>query len=202
MIKHDSTALSPDALIFRIFPHPLVSVIVGLAWLMLQHSVALGHVLLAALWAWLIPLCTQNFIIRTPHIQWWLALQLILRVLWDIICSNIRVARLILGSPDRLQPAWFRLPLDTNHPQVNSLLAMIITTTPGTVSAGIDDERGDILVHSLHSTVSHDIEIQKIKQRYEQPLIQIFSAPLAYDWIPADELPPPDAPLELSEEKS
>jgi multisubunit Na+/H+ antiporter MnhE subunit len=26
---------------------------------------------------------------------------------------------------------------------------MIITTTPGTVSAGIDQERGDILVHAL-----------------------------------------------------
>lgn len=40
------------------------------------------------------------------------------------------------------------MPLETEHEQVNSLLAMIITTTPGTVSAGIDQERGDILVHS------------------------------------------------------
>ena len=50
---------------------------------------------------------------------------------------------------------------------------MIITTTPGTVTAGIDQDRGDILVHAL-STDDPDAEIQTIKARYEQPLIQIF----------------------------
>jgi multicomponent K+:H+ antiporter subunit E len=50
---------------------------------------------------------------------------------------------------------------------------MIITTTPGTVSAGIDQERGDILVHAL-SCDDVDAEIQAIKARYEVPLIEIF----------------------------
>ncbi len=36
---------------------------------------------------------------------------------------------------------------------------MIITTTPGTVSAGIDQERGDILVHSL-STENTESDVQ------------------------------------------
>jgi len=58
--------------------------------------------------------------------------------------------------------------------QVNSLLAMIITTTPGTVSAGIDQERGDILVHAL-SAESEEEEIETIKQRYEAPLLIIFN---------------------------
>ncbi|MFP6819213.1 Na+/H+ antiporter subunit E, partial [Acinetobacter sp.] len=44
---------------------------------------------------------------------------------------------------------------------------------PGTVSAGIDQERGDILVHAL-SCDDVDAEIQAIKTRYEVPLIEIF----------------------------
>jgi multicomponent K+:H+ antiporter subunit E len=56
---------------------------------------------------------------------------------------------------------------------VNTLLAMIITTTPGTVSAGIDQERGDILVHALSSD-NTELDIQDIKKRYETPLIEIF----------------------------
>ena len=39
---------------------------------------------------------------------------------------------------------------------------------------GIDQDRGDILVHAL-STDDVDAEIALIKQRYEQPLITIFS---------------------------
>ena len=74
---------------------------------------------------------------------------------------------------DQLHPKWYRVPLETEHEQVNTLLAMIITTTPGTVSAGIDQERGDILVHAL-STDHAELDIQDIKQRYEMPLLEIF----------------------------
>jgi multicomponent K+:H+ antiporter subunit E len=58
---------------------------------------------------------------------------------------------------------------------VNSLLATIITTTPGTVSATIDEERGLIWVHALDC---QDIQAmaQDMKDRYEAPLITIFRA--------------------------
>jgi len=58
------------------------------------------------------------------------------------------------------------------------LLVMIITTTPGTVSAGIDQERGDILVHALSSDDT-ELDIQEIKTRYETPLIEIFDVKIA-----------------------
>ena len=83
------------------------------------------------------------------------------------------MAKQVLGSTKNLEPKWFRVPLETDHEHVNTLLAMIITTTPGTVSAGIDQERGDILVHAL-SCSDPDAEIEAIKQRYEVPLIEIF----------------------------
>ncbi|MDR0069429.1 Na+/H+ antiporter subunit E, partial [Acinetobacter sp. 11520] len=79
--------------------------------------------------------------------------------LWDIIISNFKVAKLVLGPTKKLHPKWYRVPLETEHEQVNTLLAMIITTTPGTVSAGIDQERGDILVHAL-STDNTESDIQ------------------------------------------
>ena len=81
----------------------------------------------------------------------------------------------MLGPTDRMQPKWFRVPLETQHEQVNSILAMIITTTPGTVTAGIDQDRGDILVHALNTT-DESVDIQDIKNRYEKPLIEIFDA--------------------------
>ncbi|KAA8733713.1 Na+/H+ antiporter subunit E [Acinetobacter qingfengensis] len=167
--------LAVNHFIFKVFPHPLVSGIVVLAWLMLQHSVSSGNLLLALFLGWLIPKLMQNFIVRTPDLNWLAAVKLFFVVLKDIILSNIRVAKLVLGPAHRLHPKWFRVPLDTQHEQVNTLLAMIITTTPGTVSAGIDQQRGDILVHSL-DTVDEQAEIDEIKQRYEQPLIQIFHA--------------------------
>ena len=155
-------------------PHPFISVIVGVSWLMLAHSLDIANLLMALLLGLLIPRLINPFITRTPNIQWALAIKLGLVVLWDIVICNIRVAKLVLGPSEQLHPKWFRVPLASGHDQVNSLLAMIITTTPGTVSAGIDQERGDILVHAL-STEDAEVDIQEIKNRYEVPLMQIFA---------------------------
>lgn len=159
----------------RWFPHPLVSVIAGLSWLMLGHSLDAGSVIMALILAVLIPRLVSPFITKPPHIAWLPAIRLFFVVLWDIIVCNLQVAKLVLGPMHNMHPKWFRVPLETQHEEVNTLLAMIITTTPGTVSAGIDQERGDILVHAL-SANDAEAEIQNIKDRYEKPLMQIFGA--------------------------
>ncbi|MCU4312647.1 Na+/H+ antiporter subunit E [Acinetobacter variabilis] len=164
-----------ESLLQRWFPHPFVSVIVAMSWVMLAHNMEAGTVLMALFLAILIPRMVAPFIDYTPNIRWVPAMRLFWVVVWDIIVANIKVAILVLGPTKNLHPKWFRVPLDTEHEEVNTLLAMIITTTPGTVSAGIDQDRGDILVHAL-STDDEEAEIETIKQRYEQPLIKIFNA--------------------------
>lgn len=163
-----------NSLFLKCFPHPLVSIIVGISWALLAHSLDVATLLMALVLAIVIPFMVKRFIDYTPNIHWVPAIRLFFVVLWDIVISNINVAKLVLGPTKNLHPKWFRVPLDTRHEEVNALLAMIITTTPGTVSAGIDQDRGDILVHAL-STDDVDAEIETIKQRYEQPLIEIFS---------------------------
>ncbi len=155
-------------------PHPFVTVLVAVAWLMLSQSAELFDITMALILGLLIPKMVQPFIIRTPNIQWGLALKLFFVVLKDIIRSNIIVAKQVLGPMKNLTPKWYRVPLDTDHEHVNTLLAMIITTTPGTVTAGIDQERGDILVHAL-SCDDPDADIHDIKTRYEAPLLAIFN---------------------------
>ncbi|MFV5489908.1 Na+/H+ antiporter subunit E [Acinetobacter sp. ASP199] len=164
-----------ESFLRRWLPHPLVSVIVGVSWALLNHSLDAGTLITAFILAVLIPRMVFRFIDYTPNIHWLPAIRLFFVVIWDIIVANIKVATLVLGPTRNLHPKWFRVPLDTEHEEVNALLAMIITTTPGTVSAGIDQDRGDILVHAL-STDDEAAEIEVIKQRYERPLIEIFSA--------------------------
>lgn len=161
-------------------PHPFVSVIVALSWIMLAHSLDAATLLMALLLGILIPRIVNPFITRTPNINWRLAVKLFFVVLWDIIVCNIQVAKLVLGPTHKLHPKWFRVPLETQHEQVNVLLALIITTTPGTVTAGIDDDRGDILVHAL-STDNAEIDILGIKNRYEKALIAIFAVEAGED---------------------
>jgi multicomponent K+:H+ antiporter subunit E len=49
----------------------------------------------------------------------------------------------------------------------------VITLTPGTLAAQLSDDRGSLLIHALHCD-NPDALITQLKQRYEQPLRNIF----------------------------
>lgn len=155
--------------------HPALSVLLALSWLFLSHSLELVHLLSAALLGLIVPRLLHGFLVtlRTPPIHWGAALGLARVVLWDIVLSNITVAKLVLGPLGRMQPAWLPVPLDSDHPHVNGLLAAIITTTPGTVSCVINEQRREILVHALNCDDAQAM-IDDMKTRYEAPLMRIF----------------------------
>lgn len=155
------------------FAHPWLSALLALSWLLLQHTLAPVHLLSAALIGLLLPRLLHNFLPGTSRVRWLPALRLLRRVLWDIWISNFTVARLVLGPLARLQPAWVAVPLALTDQTAIALLASIITTTPGTVSCSIDEQRRQILVHALDCSDPAQMAAE-IKQRYELPLLEIF----------------------------
>ena len=71
---------------------------------MLSHSLDASDLLMAVILGLVIPRLVRPFITRTPHIHWQPAVKLCFIVLWDIIVSNFRVAKLVLGSPKNYIP--------------------------------------------------------------------------------------------------
>lgn len=153
--------------------HPVLSVLLGVSWLALSHSLALVHLLSALLIGLIVPRLLHPFLAPANRIDWVAALRLSAVVLKDIVLSNITVARLVLGPMSRPQPAWLPVPLATDHPRINALFATIITTTPGTVSCVVDEQRHVILVHALNCDDAQAM-IDDMKHRYEAPLMRIF----------------------------
>ena len=159
------------------FSQPWLSALLAVTWLLLQRSLEPVHLLSATLIGLVLPRLLHNFLPQATRIQIKPALRLTQVVLWDILMSNITVARLVLGSNARLQPAWVPVPLTLTHETAISLFATIITTTPGTVSCTVDEERRVILVHALDCTDATQMAAD-MKERYEVLLMAIFeSAP-------------------------
>jgi len=155
-------------------PHPVLSALLVLGWLMLQQSLAPAQIVTALVLGWGVPRLVHGFLGDPLHIRSWRsAWRLFFIVLWDIVVSNITVARIVLSPFSNPQPAWVPIMLDVTHPTAITLLATIITTTPGTVSCVVDDERRLILVHALDCTDPAAMA-REIKQRYESPLKEIF----------------------------
>jgi multicomponent K+:H+ antiporter subunit E len=159
---------------FKLLPSPTLSVVIALMWLMLNNSVSTGNLLFAAALGLIVPWFTSRFRehplrLRRPGV----VLRLAAVVAWDIVMSNIVVARQILGRRDALHSQFFWLPLSITEPHGIAALAGIITLTPGTLSADLTEDRSHLLVHALHVD-DEQAAIATIKSRYEAPLMEIF----------------------------
>ena len=155
------------------FDHPVLSLLLGVSWLAISRSIEPVHILSAVLIGLVVPRLLAGFLRQGNPVHWPTAVALTLVVLKDIVLSNITVARLVLGRMDTPQPAWLEVPLACEHPRVNALFASIITTTPGTVSAVVDEQRHCIWVHALNCDDAQAM-IDDMKTRYEAPLMRIF----------------------------
>lgn len=160
----------------RILPHPVLSLFLWMIWLLLNNTMAAGHVVLGAILAIFIPWLSSAFwpeevCIKRPLVL----LRYILVVLWSIVVANINVARLILGRSDKLQPGFIKLELSLKSPVGISMLSNTISLTPGTVSCDLSGDRRFLLIHALHID-DVDVIISDIKTRFEQPLLEIFES--------------------------
>lgn len=158
----------------RLLPSLPLSVAVFLLWLLLVARIDAGHVLLALALAIALPLLArllepEDARVGRPRA----VLRLALRVLWDIVLSNIEVARRILGPERAIRPGFVWVPLDLTSIHGITALASIITLTPGTLSAELAPDRRHLLVHCFNLRDA-DATITAIKQRYEAPLKEIF----------------------------
>lgn len=156
--------------------HPLGSLILLLVWLLLVDDfTSVGHWLLGSFLAVLIPRYTVTWWPRLPRINSWKHVFVFAQhMLFDIVVANFQVARLALGRVNQLQSCWVDIPHDLDNELAVYLMASAISLAPGTVSVDISAEAGILTVHALHNEDEQAL-IAEIKQRYEQPLREVFA---------------------------
>lgn len=158
----------------RWLPHPFLSLVLTLIWLLLVNTLSLGHLLLGAFLGWGIALLTRNFLVDVPRVRKPLQLFLfILKVCGDIVVANLHVARLVLGPRSRLSPAFVEVPMEIEDEFILSVLTSVVSLTPGTVSAALSQDHRTLLLHALDAPDDAAL-VAQVKARYETPLMEIF----------------------------
>lgn len=99
--------------------------------------------------------------------------RLLVVLLWDIIISNVEVARRVLGPERKIHPGFVWYPLDIANIHGITALSSIITLTPGTVTSALSKDRKYLLIHVFNLKDADEL-VAGIKHRYEHPLMEIF----------------------------
>ncbi|ASR51700.1 MAG: Na+/H+ antiporter subunit E [Blastomonas fulva] len=158
----------------RLIPHPGLSVLLVIVWLLMANTLTVGGLLLGIVIGILLPIFTAPFWPGRPDVRYRAGLAYIALVLWDIVVANFEIAAIILFRRNRdLRPAWLSIPLDLHTPEAITVLAGTISLTPGTVSSDVSACGKYLLVHALDAA-DPDAEIARIKLRYEARLKRVF----------------------------
>lgn len=170
------------ALFHRVLPTPARSILLFVVWILLNNSLAPVHLLAGAVLAVLIPLLSASFSDPQPPVRRWSqAFVYVGKVLLDIVVANMQVIKLVLGPNKQLRPGFVLVPLAITEALPLTILAGTVSLTPGTVSAEILPYQLDASSAKPRYLLLHVLDLQdeaaliaSIKQRYEQPLKEIF----------------------------
>jgi multicomponent K+:H+ antiporter subunit E len=159
----------------RWFPSPALSLALFVFWLLLVHSLDAGNVVLGVALALFWPVVTARFADGVPRARKPIVMaRLFVRVVGDMLKSNAEVIwALLTRAPSEIDSRFVPIPLDLRAPAGLSVLAMIVTFTPGTAWAELSVDKRILLLH-VFSASNDELVVAAIKGRYEGPLREIF----------------------------
>jgi len=155
-------------------------------------TVYLGAVLLALAWAavtgsftfpnltfGLVLGCLTLYLVREQRgpvrsaVRAGKVLSLALLFVKELILSAWRVARLVVSPRMELSPGIFAYPLKVDRDFEITLLANLITLTPGTLSVDVSDDRRVLYVHAIDCSDA-EAAIKDIETGFERKILEAF----------------------------
>lgn len=93
--------------------------------------------------------------------------------IYELLKANLQVAFDVVTPKFYMTPGIVRVPLEAETDLEITLLANLITLTPGTLSLDVSDDRKVLYVHAMYVTDKQEF-IQDIKNGFERRLLEIL----------------------------
>ncbi|WP_029042654.1 Na+/H+ antiporter subunit E [Cucumibacter marinus] len=154
----------------------IMTATLALIWTAISGSFSLANLLLGAIIG-LIAMWVIRERVSHPGLSKRLLkiVSLALLFLYELLISSIRVAILVLSPrlDKRLQPGIIAFPLTAKSDEEITLLANLITLTPGTLSVDVSEDRKFIYVHAI-AVPDREALIADIANGFERKIIEVF----------------------------
>ncbi|CTQ67784.1 MULTISPECIES: Na+/H+ antiporter subunit E [Stappiaceae] len=152
----------------------LINILMALAWAAVTGSfseinLALGFVLgTAALYLIREQVGTTAYFSRVGK-----AFNLAATFVYELVLSAWRVATIVVRPKIELQPGFIAYPLTVDRDFEITMLANLITLTPGTLSVDVSADRKTLYVHCI-DVPDPQATIDDIKNGFERKILEVF----------------------------
>jgi len=157
----------------RILGSNLLALTLAVLWLCFTADFSLPNLLVAVafgitLAVWITPVPR-----RDVRVNWLYVLPFGLWIMWKLIQSSVEVAIEVVRRTPRRTPAIVDVPLDCTSASQITLLAHVITLTPGTMVMGVSGDLRDLRLHGMFVGDPQEF-IDEIKSEFERRVLEVL----------------------------
>ncbi|MEL6977424.1 MAG: Na+/H+ antiporter subunit E [Pseudomonadota bacterium] len=103
----------------------------------------------------------------------WRTIRLAAFFLYDLFVSSVQVAWDVLTPTHLSRPAIVAMPLDVKSDEEITLVANLISLTPGTLSLDVSDDRKTLYVHAMFADDPEGV-VRDLKAGMERMVSEVF----------------------------
>ncbi|WP_432352567.1 Na+/H+ antiporter subunit E [Sporosarcina sp. A2] len=151
----------------------LLNFFIAITWVLITASFTPPTFIIGYIIGLLLLILTRRFYKNRLYVgRLWACVKLTGIFFKELILSNISVAMLVLKPKLELQPMIFAMPTVLEKDWEITLLASLITLTPGTIVIHVSDDQRTLYVHAIDVD---DVEeaINSIKQSFEKAILEV-----------------------------
>jgi len=151
------------------------NLLLALAWVFVTEQFTPVNLLIGLAVGYLILMLVQRalgpsrYFTKVPA-----AIGLLLFFSWELVRANIRMAMYVLGPNRWMRPGIVAVPLEPKGEIELTLLANMITLTPGTLSLDVADDRSVLYIHAMDVGEPEEF-VREIKDGFERRLRELFA---------------------------
>ncbi|AVQ99443.1 Na+/H+ antiporter subunit E [Oceanobacillus sp. M65] len=151
----------------------VINLIIAFLWMFLSESYSAPSFIAGYLLGILLLFLLRRFVPDTFYLRRIYKIgALLLLFIKELLSSNWEIVKLVYKPKQDFEPGIFALPIDVKSNWEITLLANLISLTPGTLSVAISRDNTKIFIHAMHIQDSEEA-ISSIKNTFEKAILEV-----------------------------
>ena len=151
----------------------IINVIIAIMWMFLQETYTVATFIGGYIVGLVLLLLLDRFVPDSFYLKrFFKTIQLILLFIKELISANWDIIKLVYKPKLDIEPGIFAYPTELKSNLEITLLANLITLTPGTLTVAVSDESTHLYIHAM-DIEDIDKSIAEIKNTFEKAIMEV-----------------------------
>jgi multicomponent Na+:H+ antiporter subunit E len=153
----------------------LMNVILAFLWAALTANFTIENIVLGFCLSFIVIALISRIWGKTPYAaKAWLLTSFACYIIWELFVSSIKVAMDVLRPTLRNKPGVIAIPLETENDIETTVLANLISLTPGTLTLDVSSDMKTLFLHTMYADDIDGVR-RSIKKNLEQRILGIMA---------------------------